>query len=132
MTDLRSALASVQTGPLIVAVIFGLTLFVVVMFVSIKSRRKLRTEIQRERSTRPAGQIGPAERRAKRTVVLGIAFAPVILVLAAVAAFSTRNHGSVPAWDSWLLFILLWGTAISLLTRFVIVRRRRQRSEHPS
>ena len=132
MTAVRSALATVQTAPLIVAIVFGLTVFVIVMFVSFRARNRLKSQIERERATRPVEQIGPAQVRARQWLVLGLVLAPVILVLGLVAAFSTRNNGSVPAWDSWLLFILFWGTAIFVLTRFIVIRRRRRRSDPPS
>jgi hypothetical protein len=129
MTAVPSALATVQTAPLIIAVLFGLTFFVIIMFVSFKARNRLTSEIEREHVARPTGQISPVEMRAKQWVVLGLVVAPVILALGLVAAFSTRNNGSIPAWDSWLLFVLFWGTAIFVLTRFVIVRKRRKRSD---
>jgi len=132
MTAVGSALSTVRTAPLIVAIIFGLTLFVIVMFVSFRARNRLKSEIGRERATRPMEQMGPAQVRARQWLVLGLVLSPVILVLGLVAAFSTRNNGSVPAWDSWLLFILFWGTAIFVMTRFVIIRRRRRRSDPPS
>ncbi len=131
MLTLRDGLAAVQTGPLIVAIVAGLVLFTVVMVVSVKARAKLRSEIQSEQQTRPPGELGPAERRAKQWLVLGVVLAPVFLVLGLVAAFSTRNHGSVPAWDSWILAILFWGTVIGLGTRQVI-RGRRRRSDPQS
>ena len=132
MTAAGNALATVQTAPLIVAIVFGLTFFVIVMFVSLRARNRLKSEIERERATRPAEQIGPAHVRARQWLVLGLVLAPVILVLGLVAALWTRNNGSVPAWDSWLLLILFWGTAIFVMTRFVIIRKRRRRSDPPS
>ena len=83
-----SIFSTVQTAPLIFAIIFGVTVFVLVMFVSMKARQRLRSEIESERATRQVGQIRPAEKRAKQWVLLGLVLTPVIVVLSLVAAVS--------------------------------------------
>jgi multisubunit Na+/H+ antiporter MnhB subunit len=122
---------SVQVVPLVIAIVVGLIFCVVVSFFSLRSRNKLRSEIQHERATQPQGLIGPSERKARQWLVIGIVSALIFLVLAVVDAVSAHDHRNVPAWDSWLLaifFWIFWGTVVTLLVRPVLIKRRRNRS----
>jgi hypothetical protein len=119
---------SIQVVPLVIAIVAGLSFFVVVMFFSFRARNRLRSQIQQERGAQPQEMIGPAERKARQWLVIGLVSAPIILVLAGVAAVSTHDHRNVPAWDSWLLFIFFWGTVLTLLVRAVLNKRRGNRA----
>jgi hypothetical protein len=118
---------AIQVVPLVISILAGLTFFVVVMIFSFRSRDRLRSELLLERQTRPPGTIGPSQTKARRTMVISLVSAPIILILLIVALISTNDHRGVPAWDSWLLAILFWGMLATLLVRTVQNKRRRNR-----
>lgn len=120
---------SIQVVPLVIAIMVGLIFVIVVMLFSFRSRARIRSAIQQERATKPYGTIGPSEKRARQWLVISIISAPIILVLAVIAAVSTHDHRNVPAWDSWLLAILFWGALATLLVRAV---RNKIRGNRPS
>jgi Na+/H+ antiporter NhaD/arsenite permease-like protein len=121
-------IGTVQVVPLVIAVLFGLIFFVVVMFFSFRSRDRIRSELERERETQPHGTIGPVQKKARRWMVIGMVSAPIIVFLGVVAAVATHDHRNVPAWDRWLLGIFFWGTVVALLVRAALNKRRENRS----
>jgi uncharacterized membrane protein YbaN (DUF454 family) len=88
---------AVQVVPLVISILVGLTFFVVMMFFGFRSRDRLRSELLHERQNQPPGTIGPSQRKARRTMVIGLISAPIILILAVVAIVSTNGHRGVPA-----------------------------------
>lgn len=122
-------IGAVQIVPLVIALLFGLVFFVVVMFFSFRSRDRIRRELVIELRTHPSGTIGPAQRRARRTLLMSVVSAPIILTLAIVALISTNDHRGVPTWDSWLLAIFFWGALGTLV--FQSIRRKRRRDRLP-
>jgi hypothetical protein len=126
LVGLSSMFATVNVAALIFTIILTVAVSSVVLFFSVKAGRRLRSEVQSERASQPIGQGGPAQTRAKRLLVVGVILALLILPLSAIAAFSSRNYGSVPTWDSTLIAILFWGGVLFLLIRFVVEKRRRK------
>jgi membrane protein implicated in regulation of membrane protease activity len=121
--------ASVDIGGLIFAIIVALSSTSLIVFFSRRSGRRLRSEIESERAAQPIGLVGRVESRSKQRLVVLLVLAPVILILGGIAVFSSRNHGSIPAWDGWLIAIIFCGGILLLLIRSVMEKRRRRGSD---